>query len=75
MKINLTGKTAIVTGSTAGIGWGCARGLAGAGATVVLAARAEDALAKAREKLRDAVPGGLFARWPSISAQPKAAIG
>ena len=32
MKIDLSGKTALVTGSTSGIGNAIARGLAGAGA-------------------------------------------
>src|SRR5215510_10781134 len=36
---DLTGKVAIVTGGNGGIGLGMARGLAGAGATVVLAGR------------------------------------
>jgi NAD(P)-dependent dehydrogenase (short-subunit alcohol dehydrogenase family) len=35
MKIDLSGKTAIVTGSTSGIGLACAQGLAAAGAAVV----------------------------------------
>ena len=35
----LQGKTALVTGSTSGIGLGMARGLASAGARVVIAAR------------------------------------
>jgi NAD(P)-dependent dehydrogenase (short-subunit alcohol dehydrogenase family) len=39
MHIDLTGKTAIVTGSTAGIGFAIARGLAGAGASVVVNGR------------------------------------
>ena len=56
MKIDLNGKTAIVTGSSAGIGWGCARGLAEAGATVVITARRPDALGSARDRLIDAVP-------------------
>jgi 3-hydroxybutyrate dehydrogenase len=32
----LRGKTAVVTGSTSGIGLGCARAFAGAGANIVL---------------------------------------
>lgn len=39
MIIDLSGKTAIVTGSTGGIGLAIARGLANAGATVVLCGR------------------------------------
>lgn len=42
MIIDLTGKTAIVTGSTAGIGLAIARGLAGAGALVVVCGRTQD---------------------------------
>ena len=36
MKIDLTGKTAVVTGSSGGIGFAIAKGLAEAGAPVVL---------------------------------------
>ena len=36
MHIDLTGKTALVSASTAGIGLATAIGLAGAGATVIL---------------------------------------
>ena len=39
MKIDLSGRTAIVTGSTGGIGFAIARGLAACGATVVANAR------------------------------------
>ena len=39
MKIDLNGKTALVTGSTAGIGLAIAKGLAGAGATVIVNGR------------------------------------
>jgi gluconate 5-dehydrogenase len=49
---NLTGRRALVTGSSAGIGYALARGLAGAGAKVVLngrdAVRLEQALARLR---------------------------
>lgn len=41
MRIDLTGKRAIVTGSTAGIGFAIAQGLAGAGAQVVLNGRTQ----------------------------------
>ena len=57
MKINLSGKKAIVTGSSAGIGWGCARGLAEAGATVMLTGRMQKSLASARDRLLPAVQG------------------
>ena len=43
MKIDLTGKTAIVTGSTEGIGYAAALGLAGCGATVIVNGRRADA--------------------------------
>ncbi len=39
MNIDLLGKTAIVSGSTAGIGLGIAKGLAAAGAQVVVNGR------------------------------------
>ena len=42
MNINLTNKTAIVSGSTAGIGLAIATGLAGAGATVIVNGRTQD---------------------------------
>jgi NAD(P)-dependent dehydrogenase (short-subunit alcohol dehydrogenase family) len=50
---DLTGRTAIVTGASSGLGLGFARTLAGAGATVYAAARRLDRL----ETLADEVPG------------------
>jgi gluconate 5-dehydrogenase len=49
---DLTGRTALVTGSSQGIGLALARGLAAAGATVVLNGRDQARLAAAAEALR-----------------------
>ena len=49
---DLTGRTALVTGSGKGIGFGLARGLGRAGARVVLNGRDEARLAQAAETLR-----------------------
>lgn len=52
MIINLSGKTAIVTGSTGGIGLAIAKGLADAGATVVICGRQQDRVDAALTQLR-----------------------
>ncbi|MDM0110911.1 SDR family oxidoreductase [Variovorax sp. J22R133] len=52
-NFDLTGRTALITGSSAGIGFALARGLAGAGARVVLNARGSDKLEQAAARLRD----------------------
>ncbi|SEN64126.1 SDR family NAD(P)-dependent oxidoreductase [Palleronia pelagia] len=50
MKISLDGKRALVTGSTKGIGWATAQGLANAGAHVIVTGRdAAEADARAKE--------------------------
>lgn len=54
MKIDLSGKTAIVTGSTGGIGLAIATGLADAGARVTLVGRTQERVDAALAKLRDA---------------------
>jgi len=65
MQIDMTGKTALVTGSTMGIGFAIAAGLAEAGAEVILngrsAQRVEEALSKLRAKLPGAKLKGVVA--------------
>lgn len=57
MQIDLSGKTAIVTGSTRGIGYAIAAGLAGAGATVVITGRKQADVDEALGSLRASVAG------------------
>ncbi len=57
MHIDLTGKTAVVSGSTAGIGLAIATGLAEAGASVVVNGRTEAAVIAAADTIRHRVPG------------------
>ncbi|SDY30955.1 hypothetical protein SAMN05216215_102410 [Saccharopolyspora shandongensis] len=56
MRIDLSEKTALVTGSSAGIGFSIARGLAGAGADVVVNGRSEKTVTAAVDKIRQEVP-------------------
>lgn len=60
MKIDLTGKTALVTGSTGGIGYAIAKGLAAAGAKVLVNGRKADKVGAAVTRLQSEVPGGKF---------------
>jgi NAD(P)-dependent dehydrogenase (short-subunit alcohol dehydrogenase family) len=57
MKIDLIGRRAIVTGSTAGIGRATAEGLARAGAAVVVTGRGRERVDTAIQQIRQAVPG------------------
>ena len=52
-----TGRTHVVTGATAGIGYFAAEQLAGAGARLVLAARSPQRLETAAASIREQVPG------------------
>ncbi|MCD9028366.1 SDR family NAD(P)-dependent oxidoreductase [Luteimonas sp. BDR2-5] len=51
MNIDLSGKTALVTASTGGIGLAIARGLAASGARVVLNGRSQESVDRARARL------------------------
>ncbi|ACR32103.1 SDR family NAD(P)-dependent oxidoreductase [Burkholderia glumae] len=57
MQINLTGRIALVTASTGGIGYAIAAGLARAGATLILNGRSDTSVNAALATLRSSVPG------------------
>ena len=56
MKIDLTNKRAVITGSTAGIGFAIACGLANVGASVVLNGRKQATVDYARKRLLERLP-------------------
>lgn len=60
MRIDLTGKTAIVTGSTQGIGRAIAIGLASAGARTIINGRSPESVAAALARVRTELPHGDF---------------
>ncbi|GLR95940.1 MULTISPECIES: SDR family NAD(P)-dependent oxidoreductase [Bradyrhizobium] len=70
MNIDLSEKTAIVTGSTAGIGYAIARGLAASGANVVINGRSQDKVEAAVRKLE-----GAGAKVRGIAADVSTAAG
>ena len=59
-RVDLTGKLAVVTGASAGIGVETARALAAAGAHVVLAARNAERTEAAARSIRERVPGAIL---------------
>jgi NAD(P)-dependent dehydrogenase (short-subunit alcohol dehydrogenase family) len=72
MQIDLTGKHAVVTGSTKGIGLAIATGLAESGAHVVINGRSEAAVREATGKLSAALP---ISRVDGIAADLATAAG
>ena len=69
MKIDLSGKTALVTGSTAGIGHAIAKGLAGPGADVAINGRGQDKVDAAVKQLQ-----GAGAKGRGIAARPRVIV-
>jgi gluconate 5-dehydrogenase len=68
---DLSGRVALVTGAYRGLGFAVARGLAGAGATVVLNGRRQDALDQAAARLRGE---SLAAHTAAFDVTDRAAI-
>src|ERR1700731_745776 len=72
MKIDLSGKTALVTGSTSGIGHAVAKGLAAAGAEGTVNGRAQGKVDAAAAAIAKAVPG---AKVRGVAADVSTAAG
>jgi NAD(P)-dependent dehydrogenase (short-subunit alcohol dehydrogenase family) len=60
MNLKLTDKTALVSGSTKGIGFAIATGLAREGARVIVNGRSEKAVAEAKGQIDQAVPKAII---------------
>ena len=60
MNLRLTDKTALVSGSTKGIGFAIATGLAREGARVIVNGRSEKAVAEATKQIDQAVPKAMI---------------
>jgi len=78
MIIDLTGKTALVTGSTQGIGLAIATGLARAGAHVIVNGRSQRSVNRAREQILSELPSaeivGLVADVTTVEGVEAAAV-
>ena len=71
MQIDLSGKEALVTGSTAGIGFAIARGLAAAGAAVTLSGRTRERVDAAIAALEGEVEGAAVRGIAADAGSPE----
>jgi NAD(P)-dependent dehydrogenase (short-subunit alcohol dehydrogenase family) len=75
MKIDLTGRTALITGGSRGLGEAIALSLAGAGASIALVARDVDRLGKVKADIAAAGGKAEFFKADVTSEQDVAALG
>ena len=71
MDLQLSGKSAFVSGSTQGIGYAIAEALLGEGASVIINGRDEGRLRMAMDRLRGAVPGAAVSGVAADFADPE----
>ena len=74
MDLNLAGRRALVTGSTAGIGLAIAKELASLGATVAINGRTAERVERAIGALRSDLPEGTFVAAPGDVGAAEGAI-
>src|SRR3954449_8051939 len=64
MNLKLTDKTAFISGSTKGIGFAIATGLAREGARVIVNGRSEKAVAEAKAQIKQTLPDAMIESFP-----------
>jgi NAD(P)-dependent dehydrogenase (short-subunit alcohol dehydrogenase family) len=69
MDLQLKGKLALVTGSTAGIGLGIAKALAGEGARVIVNGRTDARVTAAADEIRHAHPSAQMEQFAGNLAE------
>ena len=70
MDLGIRGKWAVVCGASKGLGYGCARSLAGEGANVVINARSDAPLQEAARRIRDETGVEVIAVATDITKAP-----
>ena len=71
MNLDLSGKTALVTASSGGIGLAIARSLAAEGAKVIINGRTQDSVNHALAELRRDLPGAALEIGGPITEMPQ----